>query len=262
MSFLTQVHTEEHDPRSTAFQRTSFALISATTQAVAINQADSSAAGFGREQPEDTAAGSTSLQAACRPVVSATCVAGCIQLVAAINAPRSAASAAAGGMGPGKLSAATSQLQDVLEQQVRSSLQALNPDAQVPLVGVQVMPEGQGVTASSTHAASCSTDSIATAAACEEHGLPAASAGADVSGQLLCCSPPCLAVGAVSTELQLLVEVSGPSATRPCNTEAALGPSAPADSAVIPGRLIVWDANQVVLLDTSQDLTMGTNVCK
>ncbi len=200
--------------------------------------------------------------------MSAACVAGCIQLVAGINVPRStaaaAAAAAAGGTAPGKPAGALSNMAAVLEEQVRISLQALNPDAPVPEFKVNVLSACNSA-GSSSPSEVCSTGGTKSAA---DDGLGkgyaarASCTDGNVSGQLLSCSPPCLAASAGTTELQLLVEVSKPSANAPCNTGSAHGSTAGAGDASVQGRLLVWDANRVVLVDVRQAFTPGANVFK
>ncbi len=248
-----QVHTEEHDPSSAAFQRTALALITSTTQTLSDHPG------------EVTAASWSSWQADSGPVVSATCVEGCVQLIAAVNAPHRAATNTAAGTAVSRPPATPPQLQATLEEQVHSGLSALNPDADVPRFEVQVRCESKGTAGSSSDAGWSTTNSGVSADgdACEVLELKAAHLDADVSGQLLYCSPPCLAAGAGTTELQLMVEVTCPCSMLPCHAVAAQGHTLPADGhAVIPGRLIVWDVNRVVLLDNNQDLTPGINLCK
>ncbi len=190
----SQVHVEGHAPGSAGFNRISQALASA------VNEAASSLVAPGAV-PQHT------------PRAHATCVQGCVQLLAAIHIPQ-------GALAGSGTAAVVHGLQTALERLVRSRLEQLELDEPLPEFDVTV-------------AADASSDCVSLVAA--------AAVGAAGAAQLLSCTPPCLAAGAGSTELQLLVDVDATVAAG-SSADGELGPGA-SGAANPAAKLVVWNAD-------------------
>ncbi len=167
------------------------------------------------------------MPAGCPPLVQATCVHGCIQLLASIIVPQASQLSS-----DNDAAAALQQLQGKLQQQVRSRLQDLNPGQPLPQLSMS--------TVSSV-------------------GSPS------MAGQLLHCSPTCLAAGGGSIELALAVAVAAGSGGVVAATSAA-APAAPELATHCPGgvaaRLVVWEAGQSALVDVKRMLHPGSQTLK
>ncbi len=248
-----QVRTRKHLEAGTrSFERIAEAVISAVSEAAGSLAASGAAAEHG-------------------PRVHGTCIQGCVQLLAGISVPGE--TLASRGM---TASAVASDLQALLQELVQSQLQALYPGQQLPEFSVTASLASES---SSSSRGSGSQEEIASAAAAPGTGseqAPLSDPTADVAphadanaatGSLLACSPPCLAAGAGSTELRLLVDVQAAAAmaahvAATASGEGAATAAGEGSDSSIPARLVVWSSKCGVLVDELQLVACGHNLCR
>ncbi len=157
----------------------------------------------------------------CGPCVRATCVQGCIQLLAGIHM----ASHAAAGARFASSDATRRALEASLQALVHSRLPATCEQQEVPDFKVTVTP----CSSSSSSGGSSGGGSGGSSSKCARS--LGSTAGAPGAGRLRACNPPCLAAGAGSCHLELLLDVHG---------ACALAESRDGDTSLeVFGRLVI-----------------------
>ncbi len=204
---LWQVHTEEHAMGSPGFM----AMADMLTGAV-----------------HEAAAGLTGTGSGCHPCVQATCVQGCVQLLAGIS------------ITPGRQGYGTFASSGAIKCALEASLQEL---VQSRLVAMYAQLEAPAFEVTVASYSSCGSSSGTGTGGSSGPSNTSISTG---SARLLSCSPPCLAAGFGSTKLLLDVHAA-------CSVSG---------SDVGNARLVVWGSSGEVLVDAMQQLAGGCNIIR